>query len=134
MLLSLGYRVRAIDREPRLSDVAHPRLTVEIVDLQDGSPTPLEHRFDGIVVTNYLHRPLLPVLVAALAPGGVLLYETFAVGNERFGRPSRPDYLLRRGELLEVVRGVLDVVAFEDIIEDAPRPRAVQRIAAIAPE
>ncbi|GAC1587229.1 MAG: hypothetical protein NVS3B21_01970 [Acidimicrobiales bacterium] len=134
MLLSLGYRVRAIDREPRLLDVAHPRLTVAIVDLENGSPRPLGHRFDGIVVTNYLHRPLLPVLVAALAPGGVLLYETFAVGNERFGRPSRPDYLLRRGELLEVVRGVLDVVAFEDVIEDAPRPRAVQRIAAIAPE
>ncbi|GAC1376608.1 MAG: hypothetical protein NVSMB4_05550 [Acidimicrobiales bacterium] len=134
MLLSLGYRVYAIDREPRLSDVDHPDLTVAIVDLEGGTPAPLMRPFGGIVVTNYLHRPLLPVLVNAVAPGGILLYETFAAGNERFGRPSRADFLLRRGELLEVVRGLLDVVAFEDVVEDGPRPRAVQRIAAVAPE
>lgn len=133
MLLSLGYRVCAIDRDPRLSNLDHPDLTVVVADLEDGSHTPLTQAYAGIVVTNYLHRRLFPVLVDSVAPGGVLLYETFAVGHERFGRPSRADFLLRRGELLEVVRGRLDVVAFEDVIEDGPRPRAVQRVAAVAP-
>jgi hypothetical protein len=83
-----------------------------------------------VVVANYLHRPLLPDLVTAVAPGGVLLYETFARGQERFGRPQRPEFLLRPGELLDAVRGALRVVAYEDVILDEP-PRAVQRIAAV---
>ncbi len=70
-------------------------------------------RFDGVVVTNYLHRPLFGDLVAALRPGGVLIYETFMLGNEALGRPSNPDFLLRPGELLEALRGRLTVVAFE---------------------
>ena len=89
-----------------------------------------EAGYAGIVVANYLHRPLLPAILAALAPGGLLLYETFARGNERFGRPSSPDYLLKRGELLEVVRGRLQVLAYEDLVVQEPRPAAVQRIAA----
>jgi hypothetical protein len=83
------------------------------------------------VVVNYLHRPLLPALVSAVAPGGVLIYETFAQGNERFGRPRNPDFLLRPGELLEAVAGRLRVVAYEDLIVAQPRPAAVQRIAAV---
>jgi hypothetical protein len=83
-----------------------------------------------VVVTNYLHRPLMPTLVEAVAPGGWLLYETFAAGNERFGKPSNPDFLLRPGELLELVRGVLRVVAFEDVEITDPRRAMVQRIAA----
>ena len=101
------------------------------VDLEDGSPFPLAGRqFALIVVTNYLHRPLLPALVAALAPGGLLLYETFARGNEAFGKPSSPDFLLRPGELLEAVRGKLRVMAYEDLVIEQPKRAAVQRIAA----
>jgi hypothetical protein len=83
------------------------------------------------VVTNYLYRPLLHRLVSVVAAPGALLYETFAVGNERFGRPTRPEFLLRPGELLDVVRGRLRVVAFEDLVVDEPRPAALQRIAAV---
>ncbi len=98
---------------------------------RDGSPWPLAGRtFGAIVVTNYLHRPLLPVLVASLDPGGVLVYETFARGNEKFGKPSNPDFLLAPGELLEAVRGRLRVVAYEDLVVTAPRPAAVQRLCA----
>ncbi len=87
--------------------------------------------YDGIVVTNYLHRPLLPALAQALAAGGVLIYETFARGNERFGRPHNPDFLLRPGELLDAF-AILTVIAFEQGEVSAPRPAVIQRIAAIA--
>jgi hypothetical protein len=83
------------------------------------------------VVTNYLYRPLLPVLIAAVAPGGVLIYETFARGNEAFGRPRNPDFLLKAGELLEAVRGVLAVVAYEHGLLHRPGPAVIQRIAAV---
>jgi hypothetical protein len=112
------------------------RSGVEIVqaDLEDGSPWPLPgRRFAGIVVTNYLHRPLLPALIEALQPGGALLYETFAAGNEKYGKPSNPDFLLKDGELLEIARGKLHVVAYEAVEEEAPR-KVVQRIAAVKPE
>jgi hypothetical protein len=82
------------------------------------------------VVTNYLFRPLLSHMVEAVEPGGMLLYETFAVGNERFGRPRNPDFLLRPGELLAVTAAELHVLAYEDLIVDVPRPAAIQRIAA----
>lgn len=89
-------------------------------------------RFAGIVVANYLHRPLLPVIVEALAPGGVLIYETFAQGHQRFGRPSTPAYLLKAGELLEAVAGRLQVVAYEHGEVASPRAAVVQRICAVA--
>jgi SAM-dependent methyltransferase len=104
---------------------------VEVVeaDLEDGSPWPLdERRFDAIVVTNYLHRPLLPILVDRLSPGGVLVYETFARGNERYGKPANPAFLLEPGELLRAVAGRLRVIAFEDV---ALADRVVQRIVAV---
>ena len=85
------------------------------------------------MVANYLHRPLFPDIVAALAPGGVLIYETFSAGNERFGKPRNPDHLLRPGELLEAVRGTLRVVAYENLDVSHPRPAAVQRICALNP-
>lgn len=131
--LGLGHPVVALDRD--LAGVADLRgrpdaLLVES-DLEDGRPFALAgQRFAGVVVTNYLYRPLLPALVEAVAPGGCLLYETFALGNERFGRPSNPDYLLRPGELLAAVAGRLRVVAYEDLIESEPRPAARQRLAA----
>jgi SAM-dependent methyltransferase len=131
--LSRGHPVMAIDRDlSRLADLAaDPRLEKMELDLETGSPLPLgERRFAAVVVTNYLHRPLLPVLVDAVAADGLLLYETFAVGNERFGKPSNPDFLLRPGELLEAVHGSLCVLAYEDLVVTEPRPAALQRIAA----
>lgn len=98
-------------------------------DIENG-PWPFAgRRFGGVVVTNYLWRPLLPVIVASVEPGGALIYETFAVGNETVGKPSRPDFLLRPGELIEACRG-LRIVAYEDGFLDTP-PRFVQRIAAV---
>lgn len=135
LLLERGWQVAALDRSLEgISDLlAQRRLEAIEADLEDGSPFPLTGRqFDAVVVTNYLHRPLLPALIAAVAPGGLLLYETFARGNEAFGKPSNPDFLLKPGELLEAVRGRLRVLAYEDLIIDKPKPAAVQRIAARA--
>lgn len=123
----------AVDRDlSGLADLAaHPRLNRLEVDLETGAPWPLAgRRFAGVVVTNYLHRPLLDEIVAAVAPSGVLLYETFTAGHEAFGRPHSSDHLLRPGELLEVVRGTLRVIAYEDVVESSPRPAARQRICA----
>lgn len=130
-----GHPVEAVDRDPAvlswLSGVA--KVTAHCADIESGS-WPYEGRhFAGIAVVNYLWRPLFPRLLAALAPEGVLIYETFAEGNERYGRPSNPDFLLRPGELLEVVRGRLRVVAYEDLFVSDPRPVMVQRICAVAP-
>jgi len=136
LLVGLGHPVIAVDRDVTgLADLrANPAVTILAGDLEDGRPWPLgDRRFAGVVVTNYFHRPLLPAVVAAVAPGGCLIYETFAVGNERFGKPSNPDFLLRPGELLEAVRGQLTVLAYENLEVSEPRPAVVQRIAAVAP-
>ncbi len=128
-----GHPVDAVDRDPamlaRLDGV--PGVTTRCADLE-GGPWPYEGKlFAGMVVTHYLHRPLFPHLLAALAPEGVLIYETFAAGNERYGRPSNPDFLLKPGELLEVVHGRLRVVAYEDLTISEPKPAMIQRICAI---
>jgi SAM-dependent methyltransferase len=134
LFLASGYRVLAVDRDlAGIGDLAD-RAGLERLqaDLEDGGTPPFAgRRFAGVVVVNYLHRPLLPALVAAVAPGGVLIYQTFARGNARFGRPRNPDFLLQPGELLEAVRGRLRVIAYEDVIETQPRPAAMQRIAAV---
>jgi hypothetical protein len=88
-------------------------------------------RFAGVVVANYLWRPLLPHLAAAVADGGAVIYETFAAGNERFGRPANPDHLLRPGELLAAFGDGFTVVAYEYGIVERPWPAAVQRIAVV---
>jgi len=107
------------------------RSPVHFVADIEGGPWPLAgRRFDAVVVTNYCWRALLPTAVASVGEGGVLIYETFALGNETVGRPSNPDFLLRPGELLEAARG-LRVVAYEDGFLDSPDPRFVQRIAAV---
>ncbi len=93
--------------------------------MQKGAP----ETFDAIVVTNYLHRPLMPLLLASLAGGGVLIYETFAAGNERFGKPSNPDFLLQSGELLSLCSG-MHIVAYEEGFLTSP-DRLVQRMVAI---
>jgi SAM-dependent methyltransferase len=135
VFLDRGHPVTAVDRNTAaLAALGLPALEILSADLEDGSPWPLgDRRFPGVVVTNYLHRPLLPAIIAAVAPGGALLYETFAAGNERFGNPASPEHLLRPGELLEIVRGRLRVVAYEDIELATPKHSMVQRIAAVAP-
>jgi SAM-dependent methyltransferase len=128
-----GYAVTAVDIEIAGLPDLRSDAGVEIVaaDLERG-PWPLgERRFAGVIATNYLHRPLLPRLVAVVAEGGALIYETFAEGNEAFGKPSNPSFLLKQGELLEAVRGQLIVVAYEHGRIDAPRPAVIQRIAAV---
>lgn len=106
-------------------------LTIVDADLEDGRAVSFAgQRYAAVVVAAYLHRPLLPALVDAVDEGGLLLYETFARGHERFGRPTNPDFLLRPGELLEVARGHLRVVAYEDVVVSHPRPAGVQRLCA----
>lgn len=132
--LERGHPVVAVDVDVSgIADLGEvPGLEVVQADLEDGSPFPLSgRRFEGVVVTNYMYRPLFPELVAAVAPGGVLIYQTFARGHERFGQPTNPDFLLLPGELLEAVRGELRVVAYEDIVREEPRPAALQRICAV---
>lgn len=134
LFLDRGHPVTALDRDlSGLGDLhAEPRLCVLEADLEDESRCPLEgKRYAGIVVTNYLHRPLFPRLVSALRPGGVLIYETFARGNERLGQPRTPAYLLRAGELIEQVRGALHIVAYENGKVETPRPAVVQRLCAV---
>jgi SAM-dependent methyltransferase len=133
-----GHPVTGIDRDlGGVADLAG-QAGVDLVqaDLEDGSPWPLppERRFDAVIVTNYLHRPLLPVLADLLNPGGVLIYETFARSNERFGRPSSPAFLLDPGELLEVARRGLQVVAFEQGEIEMPKKAVVQRLCAVSGE
>lgn len=123
------HPVLGIDRAPdalRLAAAYGQALCADI----ENDPWPLAGQtFDAVVVTNYLWRPLFPALLQSLAPGGVLIYETFADGNQAVGKPSRPDFLLRPGELLTVCGG-LHVVGFEQGFLDSPA-RFVQRIAAV---
>lgn len=129
-----GHPVTLVDRDlSGVADLAGQEGVERLeADLEDGRLFPLEgRRFAGVVVTNYLHRPLLPALVAAVAPGGALLYETFAQGQERLGRPTNPDFLLQPGELLAAMRGTLTVVAYEDRTVHRPDPARVQRICAV---
>jgi len=129
-----GHPVEAVDRDPAilaaLAGVAG--VVARCADLEGGAWPYGGQRFAGIVAANYLHRPLFPHLLAGLAPDGVLIYETFAAGNERYGHPSNPAFLLRPGELLEAVRGRLRVVAYEDLFVSDPKPAMVQRICAVA--
>jgi SAM-dependent methyltransferase len=131
LLLDMGLRVTAVDRDVTgLRPLAGAGCEVRTLDLETGGPWPLGGGYDGIVVTNYLHRPLLAPLAAALAPEGVLIYETFMAGNERFGHPRNPDFLLQPGELLRAFQA-LTVVAFEQGEVSRPRPSVIQRIAAV---
>lgn len=147
-----GYSVIGIDRDlTGLADMhADPKVSLIEADLEAGSSFPLARQScPGIIVANYLWRPLLPDIVAAVSSDGVLIYETFAIGNERFGRPSNPDFLLRPGELLAAVAGHLTPIAYEHVTEitptsgldartgtptPAPSLRVRQRIVAVGPD
>jgi SAM-dependent methyltransferase len=137
-LAALGHAVVAVDRDNEaLAAAAGPEITTTEIDLeQEGAAWPFgSERFAGIVVTNYLHRPLIADMLASLAPNGVLLYETFADGNAQFGKPSNPAFLLQPGELLEWARTHgLRVVAFEDGVTDTPKAAMVQRLCAVKPD
>ncbi|CAM3743790.1 class I SAM-dependent methyltransferase [Paracidovorax anthurii] len=124
-----GHRVAGVDRAADAVAALGGLGELVCADIEQG-PWPFAgRRFDAVVVTNYLWRPLLPAIVQAVAPSGVLLYETFAQGNETVGRPARPDFLLAPGELLRACEG-LRVVAYEDGFLPAPE-RFVQRVAAV---
>jgi len=128
-LAERGHAVTGIDRDAAAVSPLRDCAEVVVADIE-ACPWPLPGRcFDAVVVTNYLWRALLPQLRAALAPGGVLIYETFASGQQTVGKPSRPEFLLQPGELLQAFAG-LRVVAFEDGFEAEP-PRYVQRIVAV---
>jgi SAM-dependent methyltransferase len=132
-LAGLGFVVDAVDRDAAALATLEGVAGIEplCADIESG-PWPYAHQtFAAVIVTNYLHRPLFPDLIAAVAAGGVLIYETFSAGNERYGRPSNPNFLLRRGELLEVVRGRLEVIAYEDMHVERPRSAVVQRVCAL---
>lgn len=126
-LSALGYEVTGVDRDRQVIEgVRFVR-----ADLEDGSPWPFAGQlFAGIVVANYLHRPLFPALEASLEEGGVLIYETFMAGNERYGRPSNPAFLLRPAELLQAFPQ-LAPLGFEQGLVERPKKAVVQRLCAI---
>lgn len=132
-LAGLGYDVEAVDID--LAPSAPVRATAGVSWRQydlEGCPWPFAAgAYQGVVVTNYLHRPLFSHLIDALAAGGVLIYATYAMGQELYGRPRNPDHLLQPGELLEAVRGRMRVLAYEDILEAGERPACVQRLCAL---
>ena len=137
-MVTLGHAVLALDGNPEvLIEAAGPGITTTPIDLEEaGAVWPFgPDRFAGIVVTNYLHRPLFKDMLGSLAPNGVLIYETFADGNAQFSKPSNPDFLLQAGELLALAaEHGLRVVAFEDGVTQTPKPAMVQRICAVKPE
>jgi SAM-dependent methyltransferase len=128
---ALQHRAVGVDRSPEAIAAASVHGEAVLADIENG-PWPFTgRRFGAVIVTDYLWRSLLPTLVASVAPGGVLIYETFAAGNETVGKPSRPDFLLEPGELLRVCES-LRVVAYEDGFLESPE-RFVQRVAAVRP-
>ena len=131
-LAAQGHQVTGVDRDAAALQGLQPLGETICADLENAAWPLGQRRFDAVVVTNYLWRALWPHLLASLAPGGVLIYETFAAGNETVGKPSRPDFLLQPGELLRVC-APLRVVAYEDGFLSGP-DRFVQRIAAVAPD
>ncbi|MEE8307214.1 MAG: methyltransferase domain-containing protein [Gammaproteobacteria bacterium] len=130
--LDQGFRVMAVDiNMTGIADlVGRPDLAVLEADLENGTWPLGNARFHGIIVTNYLHRPLFPHIISALAQDGVLIYETFMAGNQDFGRPSNPDFLLQPDELRDVCKR-LDIVAFEQGFVDGDKPAMKQKIVAI---
>lgn len=130
-----GLAVTAVDRDVDALRAFSGDPGVEVVraDLERDAWPLAGRRFDGVIVTNYLWRPVLPSIIAALAPGGLLIYETFATGNEAYGRPRNPEFLLRPNELLEAALPGLEVVEYRHGLEPGPQPAVRQKIAARRP-
>jgi SAM-dependent methyltransferase len=129
-----GHRVTALDRDAAALATMQGVAGIETLECDlEGAPWPFAQarRYAGVVVTNYLHRPLMAQLIDALAPGGVLIYETFAQGNETVGKPSNPAFLLAPGELLAACTPALRVVAYQDGFLAEPREAFIQRICAV---
>lgn len=135
-LLSRGHRVSAVDRDlSRMADLRGAEgLEMYETDLEDGAGRLPKGQFGGVIVTNYLWRPLLPAIVEAVGDAGVLLYETFADGNATYGRPRNSDFLLQPGELLDAVNGPLHVIAYENGVINDPHQAVIQRICAVRRE
>ena len=134
LFLDRGRHVTGIDRYNAgvIDLLGRPDFELIEADLESGGDWPAGNRkFAAVIVTNYLYRPLFPALINALADNGCLIYETFAQGNERHGRPSNPDFLLAPGELLSETSGTLSVVAYEHGLVNNPRPAVMQRICAL---
>ena len=133
-LLNEGFSVVAIDKDvKKLNNMSDkPNLKIIEFNLETVAKIPFsEGEFAGIIVVNYLHRPLFPYLANALSDGGVLIYQTFMVGNEAYGRPKNPDFLLTKNELNKVFKEELDVLAFEQGYKDDPKPSVTQSICAL---
>jgi SAM-dependent methyltransferase len=135
---SAGLRVLAVDRDAealsRIADASDGQIDTCCIDLESG-PWILEPgAFDAVIVTNYLFRPRFALLCGLLAPGGLLILETFGLGNAAYGRPARPDFLLREGEAFDRVRSAgLVVLGYESGYVAQPRPAIVQRVCAARP-
>lgn len=127
--LDAGFTVSAVDVDVS-GLAASEKLEIIQADLESQGWPLAERTFDGVIVTNYLWRPLFPLLRAAVSPGGLILYETFAAGNERYGKPSNPDFMLEEGELARVFGGGFETLAFEQQTETDPAPAVRQRLAA----
>jgi len=131
-LVDAGWQVTGVDRDTAATEPLQSLAKIVDADIEE-HPWPLpQQQFDLVVVCNYLWRPLFDDIRAAVKPGGWLIWETFADGQQTIGRPSRPDFLLQRGELLRVC-GDWRIVAYEDLYEDGVNPRFVQRVAAVRP-
>lgn len=132
-LAQQGWSVEAVDRNAgALAEMQGiNRVATQQADLE-ADPWPYPGRtFDGIIVCRYLHRPLFPQIATSLAEGGVLIYETFMIGQEQIGRPHNPEFLLRPNELLQVYEGILQVELFEQGCIAEPTPAFIQRICAL---
>jgi SAM-dependent methyltransferase len=131
-LHALGHKVVATDIDlAGIRDLeGNAGIELHETDLELGGWPFEAQQFTGIVVTNYLYRPHFPCIARSLAPNGLLIFETFAAGNERFGRPCNPDYLLQPNELLHAFMDSLDIIAFEQAEDDQPHPAVRQRICA----
>ena len=131
--LGCGHSVLAVDQDiAALSSIHHDQLEVRALNLEGAEWPLIDEQFNAIIVTNYLYRPHLYHLPGMLSAGGLLIYETFAVGNAQFGKPSNPNFLLNTGELLDLAaRKHLKVMAYEDILQKEPKAAMIQRICAL---
>jgi len=126
LLLNSGFEVTGIDRDISQSKhLAGTRCHLIEADME-GAAWPITSTFDAIVISNYLHRPLFPSIIASLKPSGILIYETFMVGNEHYGSPSNPHFLLKSHELLDVFDRQLEVIGFREGLVSLPKPAMTQ--------